>query len=106
MRVDEVDVLSHVLPRPIEGTGFGLYAWGDAAVEFGQTTYLGSPPKVFVMMPFSEPFDTLYRDVIRDVAQKSGFEVVRVDEVTGPGIIMDDIQQQIEESHAVVAEIR
>ncbi len=103
--VNDVDVLRHTLPQPLEGTGFGLSAWGDAAVEFSDTTVAGVIPRVFVMMPFAEPFDTLYRDVILPVAKHAGFDVVRVDEIPGPGVILDDIQMQIEKSRAVVAEI-
>ncbi len=105
LTVDEVDVLRCVLPQPIEGTGLGLYAWDDAEIEFSDTIVERIPPKMFVIMPFSEPFDTLYRDVILPVAQEAYFEVVRIDQVYGPGLILDDIQQQIEQSHAVVAEI-
>jgi hypothetical protein len=105
LMVDEVEVLSTAFSIPLEGTGFGLYAFGDAHVEFTDTRIIGNPPKVFVMMPFAEPFDTLYRQVINPVASDLGFEVVRVDEVVGPGVIIDDIQRQIESSHAVVAEI-
>ncbi len=105
MAVDDVDVLRFVLPQPIEGTGFGLYAWDDAEVDFSDTTIEGITPKMFVIMPFSEPFDTLYRNVILPVSSNAGFDVVRIDEITGPGIILDDIQQQIERAQAVVAEI-
>lgn len=105
MAVDEVDVLRHVLPRPLEGTGFGLFAWGDAEIEFTETTVEGIRPRMFVMMPFREPFDTLYRDVIFPIAEDAGFNVNRVDEVFTPGIILNDIQQQIEQAHAVVADI-
>ncbi len=105
MAVDEVDVLRHVLPRPIEGTGFGLFAWGDAEIEFSDVSVAGIEPRMFVMMPFREPFDTLYRDVIFPIAKDAGFNVNRVDEVFTPGIILNDIQQQIEQAHAVVADI-
>ena len=97
MAVDEVNVLRFVLPQPMEGTGYGLFAWGDAEVEFSETTITGTTPRIFVIMPFKEPFDTLYREVIQPVAAGVGFDVVRVDEVFGPGIILNDIQQQIEE---------
>jgi len=105
MRVDDVDVLRSVLPMPIAGTGFGLFAWDDAEIEFTDTTIEGATPMMFVIMPFEEPFDTLYRDVILPVGQQAGFDVVRVDEITGPGIILDDVQQQIEKAQAVVVEI-
>jgi hypothetical protein len=105
MTVDDVDVLDVVLPRPIEGTGVGLFAWDDAEIQFSDTTVSSRAPRIFVIMPFAEPFDTLYRDVILPVAEETGFDIVRVDEIPGPGIILDDIQQQIEQAHAVVAEI-
>jgi hypothetical protein len=105
LTVDEVEVLNYLVPNPIEGTGFGLYAWEEGSVTFTETTVLSSEPRVFVNMPFTEPFDTVYRDVILPVSKNLGFKVVRVDEVVGPGIIIEDIQQQIEGAHAVVAEI-
>jgi hypothetical protein len=105
MTVDEVDVLSVVLSRPIEGTGTGLYAWGDAAIQFTDVTVETEAPRIFVIMPFAEPFDSLYHDVILPVADRLGFEIIRVDEIPGPGIILSDIQTQIEQAHAVVAEI-
>lgn len=74
--------------------------------QFYGTAVETSRPRVFVMMPFSEPFDTLYKEVIKPVAEDQlGFEIVRVDEIAAPGIILDDIQRQIAGSHAVVAEI-
>jgi hypothetical protein len=105
MTVDEVDVLSIVLSRPMEGTGTGLYAWGNAEIQFRDVAMQEVPPRIFVIMPFAEPFDSLYHDVIFPVADGLGFEIIRVDEIPGPGIILNDIQTQIEQAHAVVAEI-
>jgi len=104
--VDGVSVLNVVLRRPLEGAGVGLFAFDDAEVAFSNITIQSARPRVFVMMPFAEPFDTLYRDVIKPVAEEQlGFEIVRVDEIFSPGIILEDIQQKIATSHAVVAEI-
>lgn len=105
MTVDDVGVLTHVVPRPLEGTGAGLFAWGTEEIVFARTEVTTVQPRIFVIMPFSEPFDTLYREVIRPVAEALNFEIVRVDELVGPGIIIDDIQRQISQSNAVVAEI-
>jgi hypothetical protein len=107
MTVDEVDVLETVLHRPVEGTGLCLYAYDTAQVVFDDVTLLRNPPKAFVVMPFSEPYDTLYRDVIKPVAESPelAFDIVRVDEVVGPGMILDDIRRQIEGAHIIVAEI-
>lgn len=103
--VDGVDVIDTVLPRPIEGTGLGFYAYGEGKAEFAGLRVRASAPSIFVMMPFREPFDTLYREVIAPIAEENRFQVVRIDEIAGPGIILNDIQQQIAQSHAVVAEI-
>lgn len=105
MTVDDVRVLDVLLPKPLEGTGAGLFAWDDAEVFFAWTEVTIVRPRIFVIMPFSEPFDMLYREVIRPVASRLEFEIVRVDEVAGPGIIVDDIQRQISQANAVVAEI-
>ncbi len=105
MTVDDVEVLSSVAPSPLQGTGFGLYTWDDAEVVFADVRISSSAPRLFVIMPFSEPYDTLYREVIHPVASNLQFKVVRVDEIPGPGIILQDIQRQIEDSEAVVAEI-
>lgn len=103
--VDDVLVIDVVLRRPIGGTGLGLFAWDDAEITFSDGELIAVPPRVFVIMPFSEPFDSLYREVIAPVSKDMGFTLVRVDEINGPGIILDDIQQQIAQADAVVAEI-
>jgi len=107
MMVDGVDdVLEPVLlPQPIIGTRIGLYAWGDAENQFSDTKIERFDPRIFVSMPFAEPYDTLYHEVIAPVAQRERFKPVRVDEIPRPVRILDDIEQQIKESHAIVAEI-
>ncbi|MDX1965974.1 MAG: hypothetical protein SFV23_02275 [Planctomycetaceae bacterium] len=103
---DGVDVISNfILPEPIEGQGFGLFAWGRGKLEFKNMEVASRPPQLFVVMPFSEPFDTFYRAVVRKVARHEGFEIVRVDEIRGPGNILEDIRRQIAAAHVVVAEI-
>lgn len=106
MTVNNVNVLNVLLRQPLEGRAAGLFAWGHGEVTFEDTFVQTTRPRVFVMMPFSEPFDTLYREVIKPVAEEQlGFEITRVDEIQAPGIILQDIQRQIASSHAVVAEI-
>ncbi len=103
---DGVEVVSDfVLPEPIEGQGFGLFAWGDGKLDFSDIEVAPKPPQLFVVMPFSEPFETLYRAVIRKVGRQEDFEIVRVDEIRGPGNILEDIRRQIASAHVVVAEI-
>jgi hypothetical protein len=103
--VDNVQVIEHLIPSPLAGDQVGLYAWGANEVQFGNVAYERRQPMAFVAMPFSDPYDTVYREVIRAVALEEGLDVVRVDEVTGPGIIFEDIKQQIENASIVIAEI-
>jgi len=93
MTVDDVRVLEVVLPKPLDGTGAGLLAWDDAEVVFGRTEVNAVRPRIFVIMPFSEPFDTLYREVIRPVADRLESDILRIDE------------RQISQANAVVAEV-
>jgi len=105
MEVDNVHVLEAVLQRPLNGAGFGLFAWDSATVDFSEVLVRQDRLKAFVIMPFREPFDTLYKEVIKEEASSLGFQINRVDEIAGPGIVLDDIRRQIEESHVVIAEI-
>ena len=105
MTVDDVDVLETVLHHPLEGTGLCLFAFHEAKVTFKDIELIRLQPKAFVAMPFSGEFDTLYDDVIKPVATDLRFEILRVDEISGPGIILDDIRRQIESAQVVVAEV-
>jgi hypothetical protein len=105
LRVDGVQVISAVVREPLEGSGFGLFAWDAGPIQFSEVRILPERPKAFVIMPFVEPFNTIYRDVIQPVADASNFRVARVDEVAGPGLILEDIRRQIEEAHVIIAEV-
>ncbi|WLD11430.1 hypothetical protein [Planctellipticum variicoloris] len=106
LTVNGVDVISqYILPEPLEGAGFGLFAFGSAPMTFRDTEVSRRQPQVFVVMPFKEPFDTFYNKVIQRVAKAEKFDVKRVDEIQGPGNILEDIRRQIQEAHVIVAEI-
>ena len=105
MLVDQVVVLETVLPQPLAVAGLGLFAYGDGCITFDDIAVDAKPPNAFVVMPFREPYDTLYKDVIYREAKRAGFEVIRADEIYGPGLILDDIRRQIEQAHVVIAEI-
>jgi hypothetical protein len=56
-------------------------------------------------MQFGEPYDTLYREVIRPVCAEQDYEPQRADDVYGPGIILSDIVRSIRRAAVVIAEI-
>jgi hypothetical protein len=103
--VDDVSVMEHLLPHPLEGRQVGLIAAGNSEISFSDLAVSTGRPKAFVVMQFAEPYDTFYREVIQRQAEKAGFEVFRIDEKAGPGIIFQDIQREIEQAEIVIAEI-
>ena len=103
--VDSIKVVEHNLPRPLDGDHVGLFAWGSSQVEFKATKVAVTRPKVFVVMQFGEPYDSLYTEVIKPVAEEMGLEAYRVDDVYMPGIILQDIRRGIIEAEVVIAEI-
>lgn len=105
MHVDGVPVLQYLFLQPLEGRQLGLIASGEHEIAFSEFKVTKSKPKAFVAMQFAEPYDTFYREVIQKQAEDAGFEVFRIDEKTGPGVIFQDIQREIEQSAIVIAEI-
>jgi len=102
--VDDVKVLEILIPRPLEGKQTGLIAAGSHPVRFSNFAVAADRPRAFVAMEYREPFDTFYREVIKPQAEKL-YEVVRIDEKSGPGVIFQDMQREISQSDVVIAEI-
>jgi len=102
--VDGVQVIELLLPRPLEGKQTGLIAAGSHKVEFSQFTLNADKPKAFVAMEYREPYDTFYREVIKPQAAKF-YEVVKIDEKPGPGVIFQDMQREIAQADILIAEI-
>src|SRR5260370_2227650 len=44
LTVDDSDVLPPTFSTPMEGTGFGLYPYGDAPIDFIKTRTIANPP--------------------------------------------------------------
>ncbi len=99
--VDSVPVIQHLLAHPLEGRQIGLIAAGNREVAFSEFTYTRDLPRAFVVMQFAEPYDTFYREVIEKEAKAAGYEVRRIDEKAGPGVIFQDIQREIEQAEIV-----
>ena len=103
--VDSVPVIQHLLAHPLEGRQVGLIAAGSQEISFSDLVVSSSRPRAFVVMQFAEPYDTFYKEVIQNQAEAAGFEVTRIDEKAGPGVIFQDIQREIEQAEIVIAEI-
>jgi hypothetical protein len=103
--VDSVPVLKHVFDRPVGSGQVGLFAFGNAPVEFDSFTVERRRSKAFVVMKFAAPFVQLYKEVIQPIAKEFGIDAKHVGEAFGPGIILDDIVQGIIEAEVVIIEI-
>jgi hypothetical protein len=103
--VDSVPVLQHLLAHPIDGQQVGLMAAGSHEVLFTEFAVKSHRPRAFVAMHFAEPYDTFYREVIQNQAEKAGYDVFRMGEKARPGVIFQDTQREIEQAAIVIAEI-
>jgi hypothetical protein len=61
-------------------------------------------PNVFIVMPFRDPYEELYRKVFRPCLKDAGFDVVRADEVQASTVITKDIEDGIDKADLVVIE--
>jgi hypothetical protein len=59
----------------------------------------------FVLMPFSDPFNSYYKNILAPAIRKAGFEPITAGEIYGTGPIIEDIFQGIRSSAAVVADV-
>jgi len=62
-------------------------------------------PKLFVVMQFTEDYNTLYKDVIIPISKQVGFEVIRADEFYSSTPILSDIIKSIKEASVIIADI-
>ncbi|MGS2727957.1 hypothetical protein ACU8DI_15230 [Psychroserpens sp. BH13MA-6] len=62
-------------------------------------------PKVFIVMQFSDEYNTLYNDVIKPVTESYDLECLRADEFYTSSPIIKDIIDNIKESYIIIAEI-
>ncbi len=63
------------------------------------------PRSCFVIMPFGDPFDELYKEVIKESLEENNFTVIRADDLYGAKPIMEDILNSIEASEIVVVDL-
>lgn len=103
--VNGVEVCSANLPFPLPRSQAGIWCRGnhDIFVTDFQTT--SEPPRAFVVMQFTSPYNELYREVVKPVCEEMGVDVRRADETYGPGLIIADVVKQIDEAKFVIAEI-
>lgn len=76
-----------------------------AETKLYNVKYKAVKPKVFIVMQFSEEYNTLYNDVIKPVTESFELECIRADEFYTSSPIIKDIVDSIKESYIIIAEI-
>jgi hypothetical protein len=59
----------------------------------------------FVLMPFGEKFDGIYRNLIRPAVIQAGLNPLRADEMLSPGSIVEQIRSAIQQSRICIADL-
>ncbi len=59
----------------------------------------------FVLMPLGEPFDSIFREIIKPKILEAGLNALRADEILSPGSIMEQIRSAIQQSRICIADL-
>jgi hypothetical protein len=105
LSIDDVKIFDEKLRTPPQGDQIGVFSWGKTPIDFKDFHVATDEPKIFVVMQFGEPYDTLHKDVIEPVSDMHGFDAYRGDDVFRTGVVLQDIIRGIIESDAIIADI-
>jgi hypothetical protein len=64
-----------------------------------------SDKHAFILMPFSEPYNSYYAHIFKPALEAAGFRVSRDDDIFSPTPIITDIQQSIVHSDIILCEV-
>lgn len=105
--IDQVETTSYILPFTLKQSQIGVFCFSQSGVTIKDFFVKAEKPKVFMVMQLSDKYNELYEEVIKDVCSSKDFDlnVVKADEIYGPGVILSDIIKHINESKVVIAEI-
>lgn len=103
MWIDGVEVIRGIFP--IRRAQLTVLMFGHKPVEAELISVETTPNIAFVVMQFTDEFDSLYKEVITPVCKSFGFSPVRADDIYNNGLIVDDIARSIRESALVIADI-
>jgi hypothetical protein len=59
----------------------------------------------FVMIPFEDRYDRVYRELIVPAVTEAGLTAVRADEISATGFIMEQIRAAIQQSRLCIADV-
>jgi hypothetical protein len=83
----------------------GFYMSGPDEIEIRNVTVTTVVPTAFVVMQFTDDYNALFTEVIKPTFEEFGYKVVRGDDASFNGMIIDDISRAIREASVVIADI-
>lgn len=105
MFVNQVSVIKVNLPFALPRKYVGIWCQSSKKIIIKDFLVLGEKAKSFIIMQFTTPYNELFTEVIKPICEKCNIEAIRADETYGPGHILSDIMQQINQAKFIIAEI-
>ena len=107
LHVDGVEIGKYTLAAPsLPGQPCGIFCLGHNTIRFKNVLVEANQPKAFVVMQFqTAEYEALFRDVIDPICKAEGLYAYRADSTYLPGLIIEDIKEQISEARVIIAEI-
>jgi hypothetical protein len=103
MYVDGVRIMS--ISKVLRRGQIGAFMQGEASIKLRNVQVEAHKPLCFVIMQFSPEFDILYKDVIKEVCEAYGYEVIRGDDFHHSGQILDDVTRSIRNAALIIADV-
>ena len=91
--------------QQLQKSALGIYFQSHNKVEVRAIQVQPRKPVCFVVMQFTEDYNTRYREVIEPTCQSYGYSVIRADDFYTSGLIIEDIPQSIREATIVIADV-
>ncbi|MBU1862548.1 MAG: hypothetical protein KKH94_02650 [Candidatus Omnitrophica bacterium] len=103
--VNGVEVVKKNLPYVVPQSQVGIFCVDESNITIRNFKVINKKPTAFVVMEFSSQYNDVYSEVIKNICDEQGLEVLRIDEKKGPGIIIADINKAIIEAKLIIADI-
>jgi hypothetical protein len=102
---DDVQVLRCILNFSPPPSQCGLYIRSATKVDVLDFSVDGKRRSAFVIMKFAPPFEHLFNEVIKPVANDCHIDAEKADDILGPGMIISDITRRLQEADIIIADV-
>ena len=103
--INNVEVIKANIPFALPQSQVGIFASNQDDIIIENYTITNEKAKVFVVTEFSSPSNEVYSEVIKNICNEKELSVLRIDEKSGPGLIISDINKAILDAKIIIADI-